>query len=104
MPRVVKVAKESEIEPGTAKCVEAGGRKIAIFNLDGEFFAIEDTCTHDDGSLSEGTIQDDEIECPLHGACFNIRTGEVTCPPAVSDVETFTVQVSGEDIEVLLDN
>ncbi|MCB1087304.1 MAG: non-heme iron oxygenase ferredoxin subunit [Verrucomicrobiae bacterium] len=96
------VADEADIEPGSAKRFEVNGRKIAVFNLEGEFFAIADTCTHEEASLSEGAVYGDEVECPLHGACFKIKTGEVTCPPAVSDVESFVVEVDNGKVKVLV--
>ena len=100
MEKFIKVAQTSEIDPGTAKCVEVGGENIAIFNVEGQFYAIEDTCTHADGPLSEGTLEGEEVECPWHGACFNIKTGEATSPPAVTGVKTYSVKVSGGEIEV----
>ena len=100
MEEFIKVAQTSEIGPGTGKCVEVEGEKIAIFNVEGQFYAIEDTCTHAEGPLSEGTLTGEEVECPFHGACFNIKTGEATSPPAVTGVKTYRVKVSGGEIEV----
>ena len=100
MKKFIKVARTSEIDPGTGKCVEVAGERIAIFNVEGQFYAIEDTCTHAEGSLSEGTLTGEEVECPLHGACFNIKTGEATTPPAITEVKTYNVKVSGGEIEI----
>ena len=100
MAKFVQVAKSAEIADGSAKCVEVEGRRIAIFNLGGEFFAIDDTCTHRGGSLSEGTIEGEEVECPWHGARFKIRSGEVTCEPAPQDVSKYNLRVTGDAIEV----
>jgi 3-phenylpropionate/trans-cinnamate dioxygenase ferredoxin subunit len=66
---------------------------VAVFNADGELFAIDDTCTHQDASLSEGWLEDCMIECPLHAACFDLRTGKPTGPPAKRSVRTYDVLV-----------
>jgi 3-phenylpropionate/trans-cinnamate dioxygenase ferredoxin subunit len=66
---------------------------VAVFNADGELFAIDDTCTHQDASLSEGWLEDCMIECPLHAACFDLRTGKPTGPPAKRSVRTYGVLV-----------
>jgi len=100
MAEFVKVAKTSDIEDKCAKCVDVGGRAIALFNLGGEFYAIDDLCTHEDGPLSEGYIEGDEVECPWHAARFNIKTGKALCEPACEDQGSYKVRVSGDDIEV----
>ena len=102
MPRFVKVAKESEIQDQTGKCVDIEGRRIALFNLGGEFFAIDDTCTHRGGPLSEGDVVAEKVKCPWHGARFSIKSGEVVGPPAVNSVTKYTVRVTGDDIEIEL--
>lgn len=100
MSKFVKVARKSEIGDQSAKCVEIEGKRVAIFNLGGEFYAIDDTCTHRGGTLSDGSIDGDEIECPLHGAHFNIKTGHVTAPPASDNVTRYNVRLAGDDIEI----
>jgi nitrite reductase/ring-hydroxylating ferredoxin subunit len=100
MPKFVEVAKKSEIADQSAKCVEVEGKRIALFNLGGEFYAIDDACTHRGGPLSEGSLEGEEVECPLHGAHFNIKSGEVTGPPAPKDVTKYTVRVTGDVIEI----
>ena len=72
MPAYVKVAKSSEIDPGTGRLVEAGGKRIAIFNVDGNFHAMDETCTHRGGPLSEGMLIGKEVTCPWHGAVFDV--------------------------------
>lgn len=104
MGEFVKVAKTSEIEDRCAKCVEIRGRSIALFNLGGEFFAIDDCCSHEDAPLSEGTIEGEEVECPWHAARFNIKTGEALSPPAYENIDTFKVRITGDDLEVELDS
>ena len=82
MADFVKVAKTSEVAPGQGRMVEVGSKKIALFNIDGAFYAIDDTCTHRGGPLSEGVLNGKEVTCPWHGAVFNVTTGEVLGPPA----------------------
>ena len=84
------------------KQVKVGRRRIAIVNVDGEFFAIDDTCTHEEASLSEGELYGDIVECPLHGAAFNVRTGEVEAFPAVVAVETHEVRIVDDEIQVAI--
>ena len=96
----VRVARTDEIEPGQARLIDVKGTQIALFNINGEFFALDNTCTHDAGSLAEGEIAGCEVICPLHGAKFDIRTGEVLGPPAYDDVACYSVRVSGTEIEV----
>src|SRR5260370_6694705 len=98
----LKVAKTGEIAPGEARAVEAGGKKIALFNVDGTFHAIDDTCTHRGGPLSEGMVVGTEVTCPWHGAVFDVTTGSVLGPPAPQDVAHYAVRVEGDDIEVEL--
>ncbi len=100
MPEFIKVAKITDIAEGKGLCVDVNGKKIGLFNLAGEVFAIDDICTHAHAALSEGDVSGDEIACPLHFATFNIRSGECTGPPADEDLATYPVQVVGEDIEV----
>lgn len=96
----VKVATTSEIASEQAKCVDVEGKRIAVFNLNGEFCALDDTCPHRGGPLSEGLIDGEDVVCPWHGARFRIRSGEVTAPPAAQGVARYPVRVTGEDIEI----
>jgi 3-phenylpropionate/trans-cinnamate dioxygenase ferredoxin subunit len=73
---------------------------IAVFNVEGTLFAISDTCTHAEASLSEGRVDGETVECPLHGACFDLRTGEALTPPAVEPVQTFPVILQEDEIYV----
>ncbi|MEM7351637.1 MAG: non-heme iron oxygenase ferredoxin subunit [Acidobacteriota bacterium] len=100
MAEFVKVAKTSDIEDQCARCVEIGGHPIALFNLGGEFYAIDDLCTHEDAPLSEGYVEGEEVECPWHAARFNIKSGKALCEPAYEDVSAYKVRVVGDDIEV----
>ena len=96
----VRVATVGEIEPGQAKRVEVGEEAIAVFNLDGEYYAIGDTCSHEEASLSEGDVFGDCVECPLHGAEFDITTGKNLTLPAVSPVPSYPVKLEGDAILV----
>jgi nitrite reductase/ring-hydroxylating ferredoxin subunit len=96
----VKVASASEIAPGQARLVNVRGKEIALFNIEGNFFALDNACTHEEGPLAEGDIEGHEVTCPWHGARFDIRTGEVLSAPAYGDVARYNVWVTGTDIEV----
>jgi 3-phenylpropionate/trans-cinnamate dioxygenase ferredoxin subunit len=96
----VKVGKVEDVPAGTAKVYEVDDRAIAVCNVDGTFYAIDDVCPHDEGSLEQGFLEGYEIECPRHGACFDVRTGDVTALPAVVPIDTFPVRVDGDDIEL----
>jgi len=83
----------SEVAPGAAIKVEIGDLALAVFNVDGEFFVTDDMCTHGPGSLSEGYIDGDVVECNFHNGQFNIRTGQVVAPPCMVPVRTYAVSV-----------
>jgi nitrite reductase/ring-hydroxylating ferredoxin subunit len=82
-----------DVAPGAALKVEVGDLVLAVFNVGGEFFVTDDLCTHGPGSLSEGYIEDDVVECNFHNGQFNIRTGEVVSPPCMVPVKTYPVLV-----------
>ena len=100
----VQVARASDIPPGHAARVEIDGVPVAIFNVNGEFHAIDDTCTHQEASLSEGDLDVDRcaIECPLHGSGFDLRTGEVLSLPAVEPIRVHHVDVADGMVRVAL--
>ncbi|MGI9310029.1 MAG: non-heme iron oxygenase ferredoxin subunit [bacterium] len=89
-----------DLPPGERVVVEIEGASIALFNLDGAFHAIEDVCTHDGSEIASGCLVDGEIECPRHGARFDIRSGEVTAPPAYEPVAVFPVRVVDDVVQV----
>ncbi len=98
------VARLDEIAPGTARVVELGGQSIALCRLeDGALHAIENRCTHDDGPLGEGELDGDRIECPRHGALFDVTTGRAVTLPAIGKVRCFTVQVADGSVQIELD-
>jgi 3-phenylpropionate/trans-cinnamate dioxygenase ferredoxin component len=96
----VRVARRADIPSGGMVRVEAGGHVIALANIDGEFFAIDDTCSHEEASLSEGGLTGEIVVCPRHGARFNAKTGRVLSLPAVRSVATYAVKVEGDDVLV----
>ena len=99
MAELIKVATRDEIPVGGSKLVEVDDVRIALFNLDGEFHAIEDMCTHDGGPLVEGdVINDCQVQCPRHGARFDIRTGAAVSFPAFTATTVFEVRVEGDDV------
>lgn len=102
MPEPVKLTKKDEVPPGQARVFTADGKRIALCHVDGEFYAIDDVCTHDAGPLGEGELDGYAIECPRHGARFDVRSGKVLALPAPRPVPTYPVKIEGDDILVLL--
>jgi 3-phenylpropionate/trans-cinnamate dioxygenase ferredoxin subunit len=96
------VARLSELREGIPLRVEVDGRALAVVRSGGEVFACQDTCTHDEASLAEGEAFDGIIECPLHGARFDLRTGAVRSLPAVLPIQVYEVKVEGDDVLVKL--
>jgi nitrite reductase/ring-hydroxylating ferredoxin subunit len=95
-----KVATTQEMPAGTARQVTVNGRTVALFNLNGTYHAIDDTCPHRGGPLSEGEVEGNEVTCPWHGARFDVTTGAHLCPPAQSGVAAYKVQVVGDEVQV----
>jgi nitrite reductase/ring-hydroxylating ferredoxin subunit len=100
MAGFLKVARAEDVPAGQRKMVEVGGKRIAVFNLDGDYYAIDDTCTHRGGPLSEGAVTGREVTCPWHGAIFDVTTGEVLGPPAPKGVSRYSVRIADGDIEI----
>lgn len=96
----VTVGKADYLEPGELMYVEVDDEPICLINLEGEIFALNDICTHEEASLADGTIIGDEIECPLHGGAFFIRTGEPAAMPVVVATEKYKVRIEGDDLQV----
>ncbi len=96
------VANVGDLSPGEAKYVEVGDEPVCLINLDGEYHALNDACTHEDASLAGGTVEGDEIECPLHGGAFAIRTGVPTAFPCVVPIERYLVRVIGDEVQVAI--
>ncbi|MGE0630076.1 MAG: non-heme iron oxygenase ferredoxin subunit [Hyphomicrobiaceae bacterium] len=101
MAERIALCKTDDVAPGTALKVETDDLSLAVFNLDGQFYVMDDTCSHGPGSLSEGYIEGEEIECDFHNGRFNIKTGEVTAPPCMIPQKIYPVTV--EDGTVFID-
>ncbi|MGO9343382.1 MAG: non-heme iron oxygenase ferredoxin subunit [Acidimicrobiales bacterium] len=104
MAETVRVCGRDELEPGTARRFDVGDLRIALVRVNDDFFAVGDRCSHEDYSLSEGEVLEDEceIECWKHGSTFDLRTGEPCSLPATKPVPVYTVKVDGEDVSVEL--
>lgn len=100
MGQYFKAAKACDVALGKLRCVELAGKRIALFSLGDEIYALGDLCTHEGGPLSEGAIDGEEVECPWHMGRFNIRTGEPTTAPADLSVERYNVRVQDGDVEI----
>jgi 3-phenylpropionate/trans-cinnamate dioxygenase ferredoxin subunit len=96
----VAVATTDELPNGTRKLLEVDGRALAVFNIAGTYYCIADVCSHDDGPVAEGDLQGFEIECPRHGAHFDVRSGKVLSFPAIVDIPAYPVRVDGDDVLV----
>ncbi len=96
----IELCSTADVAPGTALKVEAGDMTLAVFNVGSEFFVTDDLCTHGPGSLSEGYIEDDVVECNFHNGQFNIRTGEVVSPPCMVPVKTYPVLVIDDKVTI----
>ncbi len=102
MPRLVKVADANQLPPGKATAVELDGTRIALFNVGGTFYALEDTCPHAGGPLSEGQVEGDKVICPWHDAAFDLKSGDLLAPPAFEGVKSYKVVVDGNDVKIEL--
>jgi NAD(P)H-dependent nitrite reductase small subunit len=101
MAVMLKVAKASEIPPGTGKVVEAGGKTIAVFNCEGTFYATDNACRHRGGPLGEGSLSGTTVTCPWHGWEYDVASGECQMDPSIK-VQTFDVKIEGEDILIAI--
>jgi len=90
----------ADLNNGERRIVEIDGNPIAVFNIGGALYAIADVCSHDDGPVAEGDLHDHEIECPRHGAHFDVRNGKVLSFPAIVDIPAYPVRV--QDGEILI--
>ena len=96
----IEIAPADKVPEGERLFIEVGGKSIVIFNLAGHLFAIGDVCSHDNGPVGDGEIEETEIICPRHGARFDIRTGKATSLPAVMDISSYPVRVVQGIIEI----
>jgi 3-phenylpropionate/trans-cinnamate dioxygenase ferredoxin subunit len=101
--RFFRLAETADVAPGQVKVYEVQGRRIALCNVEGAFYAIDDICTHDGGPLDQGELEGYQIECPRHGARFDVRSGRVLALPAVMPVRSYPVRVENGVVKVGLD-
>jgi nitrite reductase/ring-hydroxylating ferredoxin subunit len=101
MPEFVRVAGTDDVKPGSGMVAEVNGKTIAIFNVEGTYHAIDNTCIHRGGPLGEGDLEGDVVTCPWHGWQFNVTTGACVNNPS-GRVASYQVQLDGTDIKVLL--
>ena len=94
----IKVSEVDAVPPGKMRQVEVAGKRILLANVDGHFYATDDTCTHEDASLSTGFLKGEWVKCPLHGSRFNVRNGEVVDEPADVNLRTYAVRIDGNDV------
>lgn len=98
--RWITVARAAEIPVGTSRVLRLEDQPIAVFHLEDGWYAIDDVCTHDGGPVAEGRLEGHVVECPRHGATFDVRTGAALTFPAVSPVATYAVRVVGDEVQV----
>jgi len=96
----VDVARVKDFPPGSVRALEVEGTPVAVFNVAGRYYAIEDVCTHEEETLSAGEVEGEEIVCPRHGARFSLVTGAALSPPAYEAVATFAVRIEDGVVKV----
>ncbi len=104
MSEYEKIAKTTDIPPGEIRGFPLGSLMVAIANVDGEYYAFRDECTHEALPLSDGTLNGKVITCAYHSAEFEVDTGTVLCLPAIDDLETFSLRIDGDEIYVLIED
>ena len=100
MPSFVKVASLEQLSPGSSLQLFLDGKEIALFNIEGTIYAVDDRCSHAEAPLSDGVVEGCEVECPLHGARFDLRSGENLTPPALEPISTYGVKIEGNEIYI----
>lgn len=96
----LRLCATDEVDLNAAKQVEAGGLTLAVFNVEGQFYVTDDSCTHGPGSLSDGYLEGHRIECDFHNGAFDVRTGEVVDPPCMIPVKTYTVRIEDDAVVI----
>ena len=96
----IDVCAENSLADGENIIIDVDGTEVAVFRIAGQFYAIEDVCTHDGAEIASGQLDGDEIICPRHGARFCVKTGEVKCAPAYENVEVFPIQIENGKVQV----
>jgi 3-phenylpropionate/trans-cinnamate dioxygenase ferredoxin subunit len=100
MTEWIDVCAENAIADNENIVIEVDGTEVAVFKINGQFYAIEDVCSHDGAEIASGQLDGDEIICPRHGARFCVKTGEVKCAPAYENIDTFPVQIVNGQLQV----
>ena len=100
MAKLVKIAETKDVKPGQGIAFDVEGNRIAVFNKEGTFYAMDDTCPHAGASFADGPLDGEVVTCPWHGAEFDITTGEVLGPPAAEGVKKYNIKVEGTEIKV----
>ena len=100
MGEFINVANKKDVLAGKAISVNAKGKDIALFNVDGKFYAVDNECTHAGAPLCEGTINGTTVTCPWHGAEFNLSDGQVLAAPACDPIKSYKVMIDGDDIKI----
>ncbi len=100
MATFITVARTADLAPGQGKLVEVNDKRIALFNVGGRYYALDDVCPHRGAPLSEGEIEGTAVVCPWHGAIFDLGTGDIIRPPAATGVTTYAVRLDGEEIAI----
>jgi 3-phenylpropionate/trans-cinnamate dioxygenase ferredoxin subunit len=103
MPNFVPVCRVSDVPEGGRAVFEIADRFVAVFHVGGRFYALDDCCTHDGGPLGEGRLEGYIVQCPRHGAKFDIRDGRVLSMPAVADTRSFPVRIEAEEVFIRLE-
>jgi len=99
----VTAGRTDDLAPGEVRVVRAGRTRLAVCNVDNDFYCIADVCTHDGGPLDQGELDGVEIECPRHGARFDVTNGRATCLPAIAPVKVYPVRVENGEIQIQVD-
>lgn len=102
MPTFITVATTDEIKPGDRMVIEVDMHRIAVFNVDNRYYAIEDMCTHDEGPLAEGELRGTVIECPRHGATFDITNGKALTMPATQPAPRYETRVVDGEVQIAI--
>ena len=100
MSRFLKAVSLADLPPGAATVVEIEGKEVALFHQDGAVYALDNGCPHAAGPLAEGTVEEGKVECPWHGAQFDLKTGASSSPLAPKGVRAYPVRVNGGDVEI----
>ena len=94
------VCAAADIQEGAMMAFEIGDLQIAVYNVNGEFFATDNVCSHGYAMLTDGLLEDDMVECPLHGGCFNVKTGKALCEPVETNLRVYTTRLVGTHVEI----